>query len=51
MTDAFQPGDWVLMHTGLVRGMLTEHEARDALGAAETGQQRSWMMNSLWWSS
>ena len=31
MTDDFQPGDWVLMHSGLVLGVLTEDEARDAL--------------------
>jgi len=32
MTDAVVPGDWVLMHSGLVLGLLTEHEAKDALG-------------------
>ncbi len=31
MTDAVAPGDWVLMHSGMVLGLLTEHEARDAL--------------------
>ncbi|MEO8518299.1 MAG: HypC/HybG/HupF family hydrogenase formation chaperone [Dermatophilaceae bacterium] len=31
MTDAVAPGDWVLMHSGLVLGLLTEHEAEDAL--------------------
>ena len=31
MTDAIGPGDWVLMHSGLVLGRLTEQEARDAL--------------------
>ena len=31
MTDAVVPGDWVLMHSGLVLGRLTEQEARDAL--------------------
>ena len=31
MTDAVRPGDWVLMHSGLVLGRLTEQEARDAL--------------------
>ena len=31
MTDAVGPGDWVLMHSGLVLGRLTEQEARDAL--------------------
>jgi hydrogenase expression/formation protein HypC len=31
MTDAVAPGDWVLMHSGLVLGRLTEQEARDAI--------------------
>ncbi len=31
MTDAVVPGDWVLMHSGLVLGLLSEQEARDAL--------------------
>ncbi|HEY8619442.1 MAG TPA: HypC/HybG/HupF family hydrogenase formation chaperone [Dermatophilaceae bacterium] len=31
MTDTVGPGDWVLMHSGLVLGRLTEQEARDAL--------------------
>lgn len=31
MPDAVGPGDWVLMHSGLVLGRLSEHEARDAL--------------------
>jgi len=31
MTEAVGPGDWVLMHSGLVLGRLTEQEARDAL--------------------
>jgi hydrogenase maturation factor len=31
MPDAVGAGDWVLMHSGLVLGRLTEHEARDAL--------------------
>ena len=31
MTDPVGPGDWVLMHSGLVLGRLTEQEARDAL--------------------
>lgn len=30
-TDAVGPGDWVLMHSGLVLGRLTQHEASDAL--------------------
>jgi len=31
MTDTVGPGDWVLTHSGLVLGRLTEQEARDAL--------------------
>ena len=31
MTDAVQAGDWVLLHSGMVLGLLTEEEARDAL--------------------
>lgn len=31
MTDAVQAGDWVLLHSGMVLGLLTEAEARDAL--------------------
>ena len=31
MPDAVGPRDWVLMHSGLVLGRLTEQEARDAL--------------------
>ncbi|MEP7018664.1 MAG: HypC/HybG/HupF family hydrogenase formation chaperone [Actinomycetota bacterium] len=31
MTEAVAPGDWVLMHSGLVLGRLTELEAKDAL--------------------
>jgi len=31
MTDTVGPGDWVLTHSGLVLGLLTEQEARDAL--------------------
>jgi hydrogenase maturation factor len=31
MTDAVAPGDWVLMHSGLVLGLLTDQEAKDAL--------------------
>jgi len=31
MTDAVAPGDWVLLHSGMVLGLLTEEEARDAL--------------------
>jgi len=29
--DAMGPGDWVLVHSGLVLARLTEQEARDAL--------------------
>jgi hydrogenase maturation factor len=32
MSDAVQAGDWVLMHSGMVLGLLTEEEAKDALG-------------------
>jgi drug/metabolite transporter (DMT)-like permease/hydrogenase maturation factor len=31
VSDAVGPGDWVLVHSGLVLARLTEHEARDAL--------------------
>ena len=31
MTDAVRAGDWVLMHSGMVLGLLTEREAKDAL--------------------
>jgi hydrogenase maturation factor len=31
MSDAVQVGDWVLMHSGMVLGLLTEQEAKDAL--------------------
>ena len=31
MTDAVEAGDWVLLHSGMVLGLLTEQEARDAL--------------------
>lgn len=31
ISEAVGPGDWVLMHSGLVLGRLTEQEARDAL--------------------
>ena len=31
MTDEVQAGDWVLLHSGMVLGLLTEEEARDAL--------------------
>ena len=35
MTDPVRPGDWVLMHSGLVLGLLTEQEAKDALHLRE----------------
>ena len=31
MTDAVEAGDWVLLHSGMVLGLLTQQEARDAL--------------------
>jgi hydrogenase expression/formation protein HypC len=31
VTEAVGPGDWVLVHSGLVLTRLTEQEARDAL--------------------
>ena len=31
VSETFQPGDWVLVHSGLVLARLTESEARDAL--------------------
>lgn len=31
MDDAVGPGDWVLMHSGLVLGRLTDQEATEAL--------------------
>jgi hydrogenase expression/formation protein HypC len=31
VTDTVGPGDWVLVHSGLVLSRLTEQEARDAL--------------------
>jgi len=35
MSDTVGPGDWVLVHSGLVLARLTEQEARDALGLRE----------------
>ena len=35
-TDPIVPGDWVLMHSGLVLGRLTDDEARDALELRNT---------------
>jgi hydrogenase maturation factor len=31
VTDPVQPGDWVLVHSGLVLARLTDQEAREAL--------------------
>ena len=31
VSDDVGPGDWVLMHSGLVLGPLTEQEAKEAL--------------------
>lgn len=31
VTDPVQPGDWVLVHSGLVLARLTDQEAGDAL--------------------
>jgi hydrogenase maturation factor len=31
LSDVVEPGDWVLVHSGLVLARLTEQEARDAL--------------------
>lgn len=31
VSDPLGPGDWVVMHSGLVLGGLTEQEAADAL--------------------
>ena len=31
VSDPVGPGDWVLVHSGLVLARLTEHEAMDAL--------------------
>jgi hydrogenase assembly chaperone HypC/HupF len=31
ISSAVRPGDWVLVHSGLVLARLTEQEARDAL--------------------
>lgn len=31
VTDPVQPGDWVLVHSGLVLALLTDQEARDTL--------------------
>ena len=39
MSDIVRTGDWVLMHSGLVLGRLTEHEARDALELRNTTER------------
>ena len=31
VNDPVEPGDWVLVHSGLVLERLTEHDASDAL--------------------
>jgi len=36
VTDAIGPGDWVLVHSGLVLALLTEQEAKDALELRDT---------------
>ena len=35
VSDTVGPGDWVLVHSGLVLARLTEQEARDALELRE----------------
>jgi len=35
VTDPLGPGDWVVVHSGLVLGSLTEQEAADALELRE----------------
>ena len=37
MTVAVGPGDWVLVHSGMVLGLLTEDEAKDALHLRDPG--------------
>lgn len=39
LSDAVGPGDWVLVHSGLVLARLTEEEARDALELREPTQE------------
>jgi hydrogenase maturation factor len=36
VSDPIEPGDWVLVHSGLVLERLTAQEARDALQLRET---------------
>ena len=35
VSETILPGDWVLVHSGLVLARLTENEARDALEIRE----------------
>jgi len=35
ISETIRPGDWVLVHSGLVLARLTEDEARDALEIRE----------------
>jgi hydrogenase expression/formation protein HypC len=35
VSETLRPGDWVLVHSGLVLARLTENEARDALEIRE----------------
>jgi hydrogenase expression/formation protein HypC len=35
ISETLRPGDWVLVHSGLVLARLTEDEARDALEIRE----------------
>jgi hydrogenase maturation factor len=39
VSDAVGPGDWVLVHSGLVLARLTEQEARDALELRDPTRQ------------
>jgi hydrogenase expression/formation protein HypC len=39
VSDPVGPGDWVLVHSGLVLARLTEHEAMDALELREPTSQ------------
>ena len=41
VTETVGPGDWVLVHSGLVLNLLTEPEARDALELRETPAERA----------
>jgi len=35
ISETIRPGDWVLVHSGLVLARLTENEAKDALEIRE----------------